>query len=485
VGPDFQPPAEPDSAGYSAALLPAETVAAPVPDGQAQRFVPALEIPRQWWTLFHSTALNQLINTALQRSPSLQAAQAALRVAQENVAAQQGAYYPSVVASLSPSRQKAATSVVTSPLASGNSLFSLHTAQVTVSYTFDLFGNNRRQVEGLEAQSQSQRYQLEAAYVSLTTNLVVAAVQEASLRAQITATQALVRLQEQQLDLFRRQLAAGAIAEVGVVGQEAALAQNRALLPPLRKQLAQQRDALIALTGGFPNDTSIEAFDLSMLQLPRDLPVSLPSNLVEQRPDVKSAEEQLHAASAQIGLATANMLPQLTLDASGGSIATQIGQLFKSGSGFWSLTAALTQPLFDGGTLLHRRRAAQAAYDEAGAQYRTTVISAFQNVADVLQALQFDAELVREAADAEKAAASSLAIGQRQMELGDISYLALLAADQAYQQASIGLLQARASRYADTAALFQALGGGWWNAPAVAGAAWPGPSAVAVAPARD
>jgi NodT family efflux transporter outer membrane factor (OMF) lipoprotein len=319
------------------------------------------------------------------------------------------------------------------------------------------------------AQSESQRYQLEAAYLSLTSNLVVGVVQEASLRAQISATESLIALQQQQLDLFHRQLNAGAIAEAAVVGQEAALAQTRALLPPLRKQLAQQRDALIALSGGFPNEASIASFELAMLQLPQDLPLSLPSSLVQQRPDVKVAEEQLHAASAQIGVAEANMLPQFTLDASGGSIAATIGQLFKSGNNFWNLAAGVTQPLFQGGTLLHRRRSAEAAYDEAAAQYRSTVIGAFQNVADTLQALQFDAESLREALAAERAAASSLAIAKRQVELGDISYLTLLAADQAYQQAVIGLVQARANRYADTAALFQALGGGWWNKPVALG----------------
>ncbi len=485
VGPDFHTPARPEAASYLAAAVPAETAAASAPDGQAQRFVSAQDIPRQWWTLFHSPALNALIEGALKLNPSVQAAEAALRVAQENVAAQQGAYFPSVAANFTPSRQKVATGVVTSPLASGDSVFALHTAQVTVSYAIDVFGGNRRQVENLTALAESQRYQLEAARVSLSSNLVVAAVQEASLRAQITATEALVGLQQEQLDLLHHQLVAGAIAEAGVVAQVAALAQTRALLPPLRKQLALQRDALIALAGGLPNSASIESFELSMLQLPRDLPLSLPSSLVEQRPDVKAAEEQLHAASAQIGVATANMLPQLTLDASGGSVATEIHRLFGSGNGFWSLAAGLTQPIFDGGTLLHRKRSAQAAYEQAAAQYRGTVIGAFQNVADALQALQFDADSVRDAADAESAAANSLRIAQRQVELGDISHLALLAADQAYQQTVIALVQARANRYADTAALFQALGGGWWNTAERVGLREPGRLESAVAQAQQ
>jgi NodT family efflux transporter outer membrane factor (OMF) lipoprotein len=193
------------------------------------------------------------------------------------------------------------------------------------------------------------------------------------------------------------------------------------------------------------------------------VPLGLPSVLVEQRPDVRSAEEQLHAASAEIGVAAANLLPQFTLSANAGSVATAMGQLFKSGNVFWSLAAGVTQPLFDGGTLLHRKRAAEAAYDAAAAQYRATVVGAFQNVADALQALQFDADAMHDAAVAQASAKDSLEIARRQLELGDISTVALLAADQTYQQAVVALVQVQANRLADTAALFQALGGGWWN----------------------
>ena len=333
----------------------------------------------------------------------------------------------------------------------------------------------------MQAQSDSQRFQLEAARLTLSSNIVVAAVQEASLRAQITATQSLVELQDQQLELFRRQLRSGAIAEAAALAQEAAVAQTRALLPPLRKQLAQQRDLLVALAGQLPSETSLDAFELSALQLPQEVPVGLPSDLVEQRPDVRAAEEQLHAASAEIGVATANLLPQFTLSANAGGVATTLGQLFKSGNLFWNLAAGVTQPLFDGGTLLHRKRAAEAAYDVAAAQYRGTVVGAFQNVADALQALQFDADALHEAVAAQTSAASSLAIAKHQLELGDISAVALLAADQTYQQALIAQVQAQANRLADTAALFQALGGGWWSRPdaTTGGAAQSPPPVVA------
>jgi NodT family efflux transporter outer membrane factor (OMF) lipoprotein len=472
AGPDFSRPSAPAVNGYTAQPVSALTASAPVAGGEAQRFVNAADIPAQWWTLFHSTALNSLIEQSLKNNPNLQQAEAALRVAQETAYAQAGAYYPSVSANFSPTRQKEALGSVSSSAASGASLFNLHTAQLNVSYTLDVFGGNRRAVESLQAQADAQRFQLEAAYLTLTSNVVAAAVQEASLRAQIVATEAMVKIEQEQLDLFKRQLELGAVPEANVIAQVAALAQTKAMLPPLQKQLAQQRDLLAALAGRFPSDAPSEQFDLASLQLPQELPLTLPSKLVEQRPDVRAAEEQLHSASAQIGVAKANMLPQFTLSASGGSMATQVSQLFKSGNGFWSLAGGITQPLFEGGALLHKKRAAEAAYDEAAAQYRATVIAAFQNVADTLQALQFDADALQAAAEAERSAADSLAIVRRQVELGDIGYVSLLAAEQAYQQAALNLVQAQANRYADTAALFQALGGGWWNrSDVVAGAA--------------
>jgi NodT family efflux transporter outer membrane factor (OMF) lipoprotein len=462
AGPDYVRPTAPTATGYSRATWPAQTASAAGQGGAPQQFVAGQDIPAQWWTLFRSPALNDLIELALKNNPNLAAAHAALRAAQENVYAQQGAFFPSVTASYSASRQKVPGSLTTSAT-SGASLYNLHTAQLNVGYTLDVFGANRRAVESLQAQADSQRFQLEAAYLSLTANLVVAAIQEASLRGQVASTEALVKLEQEQTDLLRQQLSAGAIAEAGVVAQEAILAQTKASLPPLKRQLAQQRDLLAALAGHGPGDLAIEDFDLSMLELPQALPVSLPSKLVEQRPDIRSAEEQLHAASAEVGVAQANLLPQITLGATGGGVAYEISQLFRSGNTFWTLAAGMTAPIFDGGTLLHRKRAAEATYDQAAAQYRATVIAAFQDVADALQALRFDADALQEAANAERAADSSLAIARRQVEIGDVSDLALLVAEQGYQQSLINLVQARANRYADTAALFEALGGGWWN----------------------
>jgi len=339
----------------------------------------------------------------------------------------------------------------------------LHTAQLSVSYAPDVFGGIRRQVESAEALAEAQRFQLEATYLTLTSNVVAAAVQEAALRAQVAATQEIVKLETEQVDLMRRQLELGAIAESNLIAQRAVLAQAQATLAPLGKQLAQQRNLLTALAGSLPGDEVEQQFSFDDLKLPQEIPVSLPSKLVEQRPDVRAAEAQLHAASAQIGVATANMLPQFSINANIGSVATTLGSLFTGGSGFWAVAGNVAQPIFQGGALLHRKRAAEAAYDQAAAQYRSTVIGAFQNVADALRALQFDAIALKASLDAKLLAEDSLGIARRQLELGDISYLALLSAEQAYQQSVIALVQAQANRYADTAALFQALGGGWWN----------------------
>jgi NodT family efflux transporter outer membrane factor (OMF) lipoprotein len=462
VGPDFKRPAAPTVNEYTSEGLPSQTVSVATSAGEAQRFANGQEIPAQWWSLFHSEPLNQLIESALRANPDLQAAEAALRVARENVLAQRGAYFPSVDAHAGPTRQSVADALA-SPVASGSDLFTLHTVQLNISYAPDVFGANRRQVESLTALAEAQRFQREAAYLTLTSNIVVAAIQEASLRAQISAARDIIALANQQLEMFRRQQAAGQIGAADVAAQEAIVAQAQAALPPLEKQLTQQRDLLAVLAGRFPSERLSQQFQLASLKLPEELPVSLPSRLVEQRPDVRAAEGQLHAASAQIGVAMANRLPNITLTANAGSAALELSKLFTSGTGFWSLGADLAQPIFDGGTLRHRQRAAEAAYDQAAAQYRSTVLLAFQNVADALNAIQSDANALSAAANSEQAASKSLAIARRQWELGAVSYLSVVSAEQTYYQTVTALVQAKANRFADTAALFEALGGGWWN----------------------
>jgi NodT family efflux transporter outer membrane factor (OMF) lipoprotein len=435
-----------------------------------QYFLEARDIPADWWSLFHSDALNALIGEALAASPSIGAAEAALRGARETVLAQQGAFFPSVDAQLNPTRQSVA-SVLSSPLASGSNIYTLHTAQLNISYAPDVFGGNRRQVESLQAQADAQRFQLEAAHLTLTSNVVIAAIQTASLRTQIRTTHDLIALATRQLELFRRQQALGQIGAADVAAQEAAIAQVRTTLPPLEKQLEQQRNQLAVLVGRVPSEGPTLDVELDALRLPEELPLSLPSRLVEQRPDIKAAEEQLHAASAQIGVALANRLPNLSLTASAGSSGLEFSKLFTAGTGFWSLGVNALQPLFDGGTLLHRQRAAQASYDQAAATYRSTVLGAFQNVADTLSAILADARALDAVVMSERAAERSLLIARKQWAAGATSSLAVLSAEQAYRQAALARVQAQANRLTDTVALFQALGGGWWNRGSAAGMA--------------
>jgi NodT family efflux transporter outer membrane factor (OMF) lipoprotein len=469
VGPDFERPAAPDVSGYTSAPLAQQTASSDVAGGEAQRFVQGLDIPGQWWTLLHSAALNTLIEEALNNNPTLPAAEAALRQARENVYAAEGAFFPTAVVSYSPSSNKTATGVTFTGASSGSPYFTLHTAQVVVAYAPDVFGGTRREVESLAATAEFQRFQLEAAYLTLTSNVVAAAVQEASLRGQIAATEEIIKIQTGSLDILRKQFELGQVAGADVAAVEATLAQAQATLPPLQKQLAVQRDLLTALIGRLPSQERAEKFNLASLQLPQEVPLSLPSKLVEQRPDIQSAEAQVHSASAAIGVAVAARLPQFTLTGNAGTTANQINQLFITpGTAFWTVAGNVAQTVFDAGTLLHKQRAAEAAFDQAAAMYRSTVITAFQNVADSLHALQSDAETLKAAYAAERAASKSLEIARRQLQLGAIGYLGLLTAENTYNTALLALVQAQAARYADTAALFQALGGGWWNRQDVA-----------------
>lgn len=463
VGPNFKKPAAPQVPGYAPTPETVTSGTPGVPGGEAQSFVEGRDIPGDWWTLFHCKALDDLIERSLKANPDLKSAQAALLVARENTLAQRGYYYPSVSAGFSASHAR--TSAEVSPFtASGALSYSLYTPQVSVSFVPDVFGLNRRTIESLKAQEQQARFALAATHITLSSNIAAAAIQEASFRGQIEATRELISIATNVLDILRSQYAKGYASELDVAAQDAQLAQVAGTLPPLLKQLAQQRDLLAVLSGGFPNQELPEAFDLASFQLPRELPLTLPSHLVEQRPDIRQAAENLHAASALIGVAHANRLPSFALTADVGSMALIFSHIFTKG-GFWDSAGGLTQPVFDGGTLLHRERAATAAYTQADEQYRSTVLTAFQNVADTLHAIQQDADGLRAASAAKDAAALTLDLTKKQVDGGYANYLALLSAEQAYQQALVNLVQAQANRLTDTAALFQALGGGWWNRP--------------------
>jgi NodT family efflux transporter outer membrane factor (OMF) lipoprotein len=464
VGPQFKKPAAPASVGYTVAPMSTTTSTPNVAGGEAQQFLDGRDISGEWWAVFHSQALSDLIERSLKANPDIKAAQAALLVARENTLAQRGAYYPSVSAGFGGVHAKSSSNL--SPVTNTNALtYSLYTPDVSVAFTPDVFGLNRRTVESLKAQQEQARFALAATHITLSSNVVATAIQEASLRGQIQATNDLIKINTDMLDILRNQFAKGYVSRLDVAAQEAQLAQVVATLPPLLKQLAQQRDALAALSGEFPNQNLPEKFHLEDLQLPQELPLSLPSQLVEQRPDVRQAEENLHSACALIGVAVANRLPNITITADAGAMATIFSKLFTDSTGFWDVGAGITQPVFEGGTLVHRERAARAAYTEAAEQYRSTVLTAFQNVADTLNAIQQDSDALKTASAAKDAAAITLQLTQKQYQTGYVNYLGLLSAEQSYQQALLNLVQAQTNRYADTAALFQALGGGWWNRP--------------------
>lgn len=488
VGPNFHepdPPAIADaSRPYGESALPASTASAPGPTGVAQSFATGQDIPADWWQVFHSDALDQLIREALAHSPTLASAQAALRAARENVAAEYGStQLPSVSAQFSAERLKEASSLQGVP---AGTTFNVFTAQLNVAYTVDVFGANQRELEALRAAVDYQQYQVQAAYVSLTANVVVAAVQEASLRAQLQATRDVVEAERKSLDVIRKQVELGAAARGAILQQQTLVAQAEATIPALEKSLSTTRHQLAALAGRLPGDGGLPTFDLASLQLPTTLPVTVPSQLVRQRPDIRASEALLHEASAQVGVATAALYPQFSLSGSLERQSLKLDKLFSTGTTGWTLMGGILQPIFNGGALRAKERAAYAAFDQAQWQYRQTVLVAFQNVADALRAVESDARALATQAEAEQLARESLDLVTRQYRLGAVSYLASLDAQRTWLQTRVALAQAQAARFSDTAALIEALGGGWWNAgeiPDISHVAQAGaPGAAASAP---
>lgn len=458
VGPDFKPPAAPVAASVTQTPLPAQTQATPVAGGEAQRFNPTAELSSQWWTAYGSPQLDRLVSTAFANSPTIVSAQAALRIAQEQVKAQRGGLFPSIGGSAGATRQKLNGAAEGFP-GFGDFLFTLYNASVSLSYNFDVFGGVRRGIEAQEAGRDAQQEELQATYQTLAANVVTAAVLEASLRAQIEATKELVASAQHEVDLGRKEFELGGAARSDVLSQESNWASVQATLPPLEQQLAAARSQLAVYLGQAPSEYGDAPFDLASLQVPRDIPLMVPSEIVRQRPDIRRAEAQLHEASAQIGVATANMLPQIGITGSYGESTSSFRSLFSSN--VFSLGANLSQPLFQGGTLNAKRRAAIAAYDQALAQYRQTVLLAFKNVGDALRALDTDAQTLAAQYRAQKAATDSLRLIEQRFGLGGANHLELLVAQQQYQRARVAYVQALAARYQDTAALFLALGGDW------------------------
>ena len=506
IGPDFTQPTPPDVESLTPRPLKDQVAAG----GKVQRFAHGLDIPGSWWTLFQSRQLSNLMERALRDNHDLKAAQAALRGARANYEAQRGAFFPTVNGNYAPSRQKVATGDFGAPTLSGDPIYSVHTAQLTVAYVPDVFGATRRQVENSAAQAQAQRFMLEATYLTLTSSIALAAIQEASLHHQIGVTQRAIA--DENLLLTVQQRTKLDPSQLDEASLKMGIAQAEQTIPQLRKQLAIQRDLLTALSGRLASEGLPEHFDFGEMRLPQDLPVSLPSQLVEQRPDVRAAEANLHAATAAVGVAMANRLPLFNLTGNIGRTSTQFKNLFNPEPQylFWTIAGSVTQTIFDGFSLEQKQRAAEAGWDQAAEQYKSTVVTAFQNVADVLQAIELDAQALHYALAAERAAARNLCLtvasfvkfdGRKLIDpilaaspefvtrfegwwkpncakerfvwksaAGDTGLFAedkkgsdVLTVEQLYLAARLNVVQARAARYADTVALFQALGGGWWN----------------------
>lgn len=467
VGPNFHHPCPPPCVKrYAACPTPKNTVCTPVHGGESQCFIRCGDIPGQWWYLFHSEPLNDLICRGIANSPTLEAARAALVVAEQNLRVAIGnIFFPAVDGSFSATRQRFSLASIGDPR-NQSTLFNIYNASVAVTYDLDVFGGGRRQVEATAALAENQCFLEQAAFLTLTSNIVTTAITEASLRAQVEATCELVRVQEDLLALTEKRFDVGGVSGTDVLAQRTELAQTRALLPPLQKSLEQTRHALAVLVGSFPCEAScLPCFELDELDLPKCLPISLPSKLVCQRPDVRAAEALLHQATANIGVATANMLPKFPLTANYGTEANRISDLFSGQAVVWSIMGQVIQPIFHGGALVAARRAAIAAQRQAFAKYKEIVLKAFQEVADVLRALDLDAKTLQAQRCAEVSAKATLKIVEKQYAAGGASYLNILDAKRQYQQAVINRVQAQALRYTDTAALFQALGGGWWNRP--------------------
>lgn len=461
VGPHYHAPAPPTETSYTPQPQARETVGSPGPAGGVQHFDPSTEIPTQWWTLFHSAELNAMVNEALQNSPTLAQATARLREAQEELRARTGATkYPSVGGNASVQEEQLNLAGYGIPFPNP-SPFTLLNGSVAVSYALDLFGANRRLIEGLRAEREYQEWQLEGARLMLAGNLTVAAIRRAQLQEQIEITRRMIQVQKQELNITEQRFRAGGVSDYDVRSQRTAVAQIEATLPPLEQQADAAHDQLALLMGESPARARIQDISLETLRLPEEMPVSLPSDLVKQRPDIRAAEALLHQASANVGVAAANQYPQILLTGSGGGLGTS----FVTGGDIWNVGAALTQPIFNGGALRAEERKAQAEYDEARGVYRQTVLEAFREVADTLYAIQHDAEALQARAEAAGEADAAYRIALRRWDAGGISHLNLLDAQRQQLQTGLDRTNSAANRFVDTATLLQALGGGWWNHP--------------------
>ena len=481
LSPPYQAPTPPATRDYTATPTPAKTATAPGPGGAAQSFVYGKGPQSQWWRLYGSSELDQLVDRAIQNSPTVAAAAAKLRQAEAATRANEGIFYPQVNGNLSATRQKNSTASY-SGRGPGN-IFSVYNGNVAVTYYPDFFGVNRLVYKGSLAQQDFQRYELEAARLSLTGNVVNAYLGAVAAEAQIEATRAIVQGQKNLLGLVRAQYHAGAAPYLNVVNQEAQLASAEATLPPLQQGLSQYRHQLAVLVGDLPSNFQVQPAQLDSLHLPGRIPVSLPAELVRQRPDIRAAEAQLRYANAQVGVAVAQMYPSLSLTGTFGQSSLTLGKFLDSMSNIWSLAANLTAPIFRGGTLEAQKEEAKAAFDATLAQYQQTVLGAFQQVADAMRAVEHDAQTLNAQGRSLRAAQEGLNLAQTSYRAGALDYLSLLSAQVQYQTARIAYVRVQAQRYQDTGALFLALGGGWQTGSGTQNGPSMGDSGVTQAPA--
>lgn len=465
VGPDFKPLPPPKAVTYTKLAMPRQTVSTPQAGnpGKSQRFVAGRDLSGDWWTIFHSKQLNKLIAQGLVNNQDLAAAKAALREANYTLYGEIGGLLlPQVNLNGASSRNR------TSGLASGipiqnTSIFNVYNTTFQASYLLDIWGQSRRTIESYAAQADYARYEMLGAYLTMTTNIVTTAITISSLQAQIAATNDLIAEQQKVLIITQKQYAVGGVSNENVLSQQTLLAQTQATLPPLLKSLSQEEHALAVLVGEPTSAMPPLVLSLNKLTLPKSIPVSLPSRMIVQRPDIQASQALLHSFNAQIGVATANLLPQITMTANFGWLSSSTNDFFSASNNVWALGAGLLQPVFHGDQLIMQRKAAIAAFEQAKAQYQQTVLQAFKNVADALRAIQFDANEFNEQYRAEKTAKQTFQLTLEQYQVGGQNYLAVLQAEEQYQNAVIAYVNAQAARYTDTAALYQALGGGWWN----------------------
>ena len=470
VGPDFVRPAPPTTDRYTPGPPPAAT---PVADGLAQQFTSGAALPSDWWRWFGSPALDAVVWQAITNNPTLQAAEASLRQSQDNLRAGYGVFYPQMEADVSGTRQRTASaqSAQSGPQSSGH-LFNLVTASGTINYALDVFGASRRTVESLRAQADYQRYKTQAACLTLTANVVNTCIARAAYAAEIRATEQLIALETGQIQLAEVQVRAGTVAYSEVLSLRSLVAANQALLAPLRQKVSQTEHLLATLEGVNPSQVVLPDIDLAELSLPANLPVSLPSALVHQRPDILAAEAQMHAASAKIGVATAAMFPSFNISGTYGTAGSSFGNLsaLAAATGqFWSIGPSATMPVFQGTSLWFGRKAALDVYQQSQAGYRATVLGAFAQVADALTALDHDAAALQAQVDVRSADSEALDLLQANYHAGLVAYSDVLASDVQFHQATLAYLAVVGQRHQDTVALFVALGGGWWNAPKPAG----------------